>query len=117
MASSLKLVCVLVLCMVMTAPMALAVDCNQVTSELAPCYGYLMSNGEGPAPADCCSGIQAVNNAAQTTADRQQICQCFKNAAQSASGINTNTAAQLPSKCGITIPYQMSASTNCSSIQ
>ncbi|XP_044491935.1 non-specific lipid-transfer protein 1-like [Mangifera indica] len=117
MGSSLKLVCILVLCMLVTAPLAHAIDCNQVNSELAACVDYLKTDGEGAVPAACCSGLQAVDNSAQTTEDRQKICECLEKDAESTSGINTETASELPSKCGITISYSTSGSTNCSSIQ
>ncbi|XVE80754.1 hypothetical protein DITRI_Ditri15bG0005700 [Diplodiscus trichospermus] len=120
MASSitLKLACAVVLCLVVGAPLAQgAITCGQVTSSLAPCIGYLRSKGTGAAPPACCSGIKALNAAAQTTPDRQAACNCIKSAAGSISGINYGVASGLPRKCGVSIPYKISPSTDCKSVK
>lgn len=112
--ASLKSVCLVVMmCMVVLgAPMAQAgISCGQVSSELAPCLGYLRG---GPGPSGpCCSGVKALNNAARTTPDRQAACNCLKNTARAISGLNQGNAAALPGKCGVNIPYKISTSTNC----
>ncbi|XVE84342.1 hypothetical protein DITRI_Ditri17bG0004900 [Diplodiscus trichospermus] len=120
MASSmtLKLACVMVLCLVVGAPLAQgAITCGQVTSSLAPCIPYLKGNGAGAVPGGCCNGIKALNSAAQTTPDRQAACNCLKSAAGSISGINLGLASGLPGKCGVSIPYKISPSTDCKSVK
>ncbi|KAL4386602.1 hypothetical protein GQ457_09G012740 [Hibiscus cannabinus] len=113
---SLKLACVVVLCMVVGAPLAQgAITCGQVSSALVPCIPYLKSGGTVP-PA-CCSGIKSLNSAAKTTPDRQAACNCLKSAAASMSGINYGLASGLPGKCGVSIPYQISPSTDCKSVK
>ncbi|KAK8556549.1 hypothetical protein V6N13_064571 [Hibiscus sabdariffa] len=112
---SLKLACVVVLCLVVGAPSAQGITCGQVTSSLAPCIRYLRTGGAVP-PA-CCSGIKALNSAAKTTADRQTACNCIKSASGSISGINYGLAAGLPGKCGVSIPYKISPSTDCKSVK
>ncbi|KAB2008853.1 hypothetical protein ERO13_D10G116400v2 [Gossypium hirsutum] len=115
---SLKLTCVVVFCMVVGAPLAQgAISCGQITSALAPCIAYLKGNGAGSAPPACCNGIRSLNSAAKTTPDRQAACSCIKSAATGISGINYSTAAGLPGKCGINIPYKISPSTDCKSIK
>ncbi|XP_055819344.1 non-specific lipid-transfer protein 1-like [Solanum dulcamara] len=108
------------LCMVIISPHAeAAISCNTVYSKLMPCLSYLMggSNKEG-APAGCCSGIQSLYTAASTTAERQGVCSCLKSGAASlGSSIDTNKAATLLSKCGVTVPYKISPNIDCSKIQ
>ncbi|KAI6673322.1 hypothetical protein NL676_001228 [Syzygium grande] len=119
MADLSKLSCFLLLlaCLV-TAPLPAAratVTCSQVTTAMAPCIGYL--RGAGPLPGTCCSGVQSLNGAAQTTADRQAACRCLQTAAGSIPGINFNLAAGLPGKCGVNVPYKISPSTDCNSVK
>ncbi|KAK8539441.1 hypothetical protein V6N12_043067 [Hibiscus sabdariffa] len=65
----------------------------------------------------CCSGIESLNAAAQTTPDRQAVCNCLKTAAATMNGINYSLASGLPSKCGVSIPYQISPSTDYKSLK
>ncbi|KAJ4704247.1 Non-specific lipid-transfer protein [Melia azedarach] len=116
-----KSTCVVLLsiciCMVLGAPIAqAAITCGQVTSTLAPCIPYLRSGG-GAVPAPCCSGIKSLNAAATTTPDRQAVCNCVKSAASSINGINYSLASGLPGKCGVSIPYQISPTTDCSKVK
>ncbi|XP_039009422.1 non-specific lipid-transfer protein-like [Hibiscus syriacus] len=114
--TSLKLACVLALCLVVGAPLAQgAISCGQVSSSLAPCIPYLTNGGEVP-PA-CCGGVKYLNAAAQTTPDRQSACNCLKSAAASVNGINYSFASELPGKCGVSIPYHISPSTDCKSVK
>ncbi|KAK8558275.1 hypothetical protein V6N13_038748 [Hibiscus sabdariffa] len=112
---SLKLACVVVLCLVVGAALAQgAITCGQVTSSLTPCIPYLRNGGA--LPSGCCSGIKSLNAAAKTTPDRQAACNCIKSAAASMSGINYSLASGLPGKCGVSIPYEISPSTDCKSV-
>ncbi|GKV02301.1 hypothetical protein SLEP1_g14755 [Rubroshorea leprosula] len=114
-ALTLKLACVVLLSMVVSAPVAQALTCNEVISGLTPCIGYL--TGSGALSSGCCSGVQSLNSAAKTTADRQAACNCLKNTAKSMTGINYGLAAGLPGKCGVNIPYAISPSTDCSKVK
>ncbi|KAI3511558.1 hypothetical protein L1887_18713 [Cichorium endivia] len=107
--------CVVVTYMVVAEPFAQAITCDQVSSDLAQCLGYLKSGGS--VPSGCCSGVTALNNAATSATDRQTACNCLKSAYTSIPGINPTYAASLPGKCGVNLPYQISASTDCSSVQ
>ncbi|KDP27368.1 hypothetical protein JCGZ_20192 [Jatropha curcas] len=109
-----KLACVLVMCMVVGAPLAeAAITCGQVASSVSACIPYLRKGVAAPPPA-CCSGVRSLNAAAKTTADRQQACKCLKSASNSIPGIDLNLAAGLPGKCGVSIPYKISPSVDCS---
>ncbi|QCE03112.1 hypothetical protein DEO72_LG8g1133 [Vigna unguiculata] len=96
------------------------VTCGQVVSNLTPCISYVMYGGTN-VPDQCCNGIKNLYGLAQTTPDRQAVCNCIKNAV-SGSGINynprnLNLAASLPKQCHVNIPYQISPSTDCNSVQ
>ncbi|CAK7344163.1 unnamed protein product [Dovyalis caffra] len=93
-----KLVCVLVMCMVLGAPLAhAAVSCAQVFTDLSSCISY--AKGGGALTASCCNGVRALNSAAKTTPDRQQSCGCIKSLAGSVPGINYGVVAGIPAKC------------------
>jgi hypothetical protein len=112
--ASLRVTCMVALmCMVMvSAPMAeAAISCGAVTGYLVPCITYLQG-GRGPTPA-CCGGVRRLNSAARTTPDRKTACNCLKGAAGSIAHLNNAAAAALPGKCGVSIPYKFSTSTNC----
>ncbi|XP_076887049.1 non-specific lipid-transfer protein-like [Bidens hawaiensis] len=109
-------IAMMVLCaVVVVAPYAEALSCGQVSSSLAPCIGYLTKGGV--VPPGCCNGVKSLNNAAKTTPDRQAACNCLKSAYGSINGIKAANAAGLPGKCGVSIPYKISPSTDCSKVQ
>lgn len=118
MASSmvLKLACLVALCTVAIARLATAdISCGQVVNYLMPCVSYVQNGGT--VPANCCGGIKTLYQAAQTTADRQSVCNCLKNALNQVpfpyTNYNLGLAAGLPAKCGIDLPYKISPSTDC----
>ncbi|CAF1703877.1 unnamed protein product [Brassica oleracea var. botrytis] len=94
-----------------------AVTCNNVVGDLYPCLSYVMQGGNAPST-NCCNGVRTLNSQAQTTADRQSVCRCIKNAIGGASysSSNLNNALSLPAKCGVNLPFSISPSTNCNSI-
>jgi len=111
--ASMKVACVILMMCMIVAPMAdAAISCGQVTGDLAACIPYLRGGSAAPTTA-CCNGVRALNNAAKTTPDRQAACNCLKQAAGAISGLNNGAAAALPGKCGVSIPYKISTSTNC----
>ncbi|KAI3819131.1 hypothetical protein L1987_12955 [Smallanthus sonchifolius] len=113
---SMKFLCIMVVFMVVAAPYAEAVTCDNVVSKLSPCLNYLKDGGK--VPAACCSSVRALNGAARSTSDKKTTCNCLKNAAKPFSGnIKTDNALGLPKKCGVNIPYKISMSTDCNSIK
>ncbi|XP_010043259.2 non-specific lipid-transfer protein 1 [Eucalyptus grandis] len=92
-------------------------SCNQVVNRLMPCASYVV-NGGGVPPA-CCSGIQSLNSAAKTTADRQGVCNCLKSVLNGipSNAYNISLATGLPASCGVDIPYKISPSTDCKSVK
>lgn len=112
------LLCVVVLmALVVIAPQAkAAVTCGTVATSLAPCVDYLQGGAGGTVPGGCCTGIRNLNGMAQTTPDRQMVCQCLKSAAKAMPNVNVGLASSIPPKCGVNIPYKLDPSTDCSSI-
>ena len=98
---------------VLAATSEAAISCGQVSSAIAPCLSYARGQGSAPS-AGCCSGVKSLNNAARSTADKRTACNCLKNAARGISGLNAGNAASIPSKCGVSVPYTISTSTDCS---
>jgi len=115
--ASVKVSCMVVaICMVLmsaSAPFAEGtISCEQVTEDLESCLGYLEASSSGPS-SQCCNGVKTLNSAASTTNDRQTACNCLKSLASSISGLKASNAAALPGKCGVSLPYKISTSTNC----
>jgi Protease inhibitor/seed storage/LTP family len=99
--------------LLLTAPHAAnAVSCGNVASALNPCMTYAKT-GQGSPSASCCSGVRSLNSMASTSSDRQAVCNCLKNFASSTS-IKAGAAASIPGKCGVSVPYAISTSTDCS---
>ncbi|CAK7343584.1 unnamed protein product [Dovyalis caffra] len=88
-----------------------ALSCDVVAGDLAQCIGYLKKGG--PVPPACCKGVAALKNAAKTTQDRRDACNCLKKTAAQVGGVNPGFAASLPGICKVNIPYKISTSTNC----
>ncbi|KAK8950290.1 Non-specific lipid-transfer protein 3 [Platanthera guangdongensis] len=89
-----------------------AISCGQVASSLGQCVSYL--TGQGPLLKPCCAGVQRLNAAASSTPDRRQACACLKSISGSISNLKPNLAAGLPGMCGVSIPYPISTTTDCS---
>ncbi|KAF3340297.1 non-specific lipid-transfer protein 1-like protein [Carex littledalei] len=99
--------------LLLTAPHAVsAITCSDVASAVAPCMAYARS-GQGSPSAGCCSGVKSLNAKAATGADRQMACTCLKNLAKTMT-FNAGAVSGLPGKCGVSVPYVISTSTDCS---
>nr|UHK12171.1 non-specific lipid transfer protein 1b [Fagopyrum tataricum] len=110
-----KLACLLMVCMAVAAPEAeAALTCGTVTKNLVPCLPYL-KGGTGPS-VPCCNGVKALASSANTPADRKIACGCLKQSSGAISGLNLGNAAALPGKCGVSVPYKISPSTDCSKV-
>ena len=108
-----KLACVIIVCMMVVAPHAeAAITCGIVSKSLAPCVGFL-EGGSVPS-SGCCNGVKTLTSLASTPTDRRTACGCLKSDAASFKSLNFKKAAQLPSKCGVTIGYAISPSIDCS---
>ncbi|KAL1208482.1 Non-specific lipid-transfer protein 3 [Cardamine amara subsp. amara] len=115
MALAMRFFTCLVLTVCIVASVDAAISCGTVASILAPCSNYLSKGGVVPGP--CCEGVTHLNSMAQTTPDRQQACRCLQSAAKAISDLNPSLASGLPEKCGVSIPYPISMSTNCDNVE
>ncbi|CAM0874466.1 unnamed protein product [Alopecurus aequalis] len=108
----------LVAAMLLAAPHAAdaAISCGQVNAALSSCILYARGLAAAPSTS-CCNGVKNLSAATKTTADRRAACNCLKLAAGRMSGLNNGNAANIPSKCGVSVPYgDISASVDCSKI-
>ncbi|KAL7616729.1 hypothetical protein Lser_V15G02740 [Lactuca serriola] len=86
--------CVVVTCRVVAKTYAQSITCDQVVMGLTHSI--------------------ALQNSASA---RQTACNCLKSFYSSNSGINLSNAASLPSDCGVNLPYKISPSTDCSTVE
>ena len=117
-ASSAQIVLVaMVAAMLLSAPYTAnaAISCGQVNSALSSCVTYARGTAGAPS-AGCCNGVKSLARAATTTANRRAACGCLKSLVGRMSGIKSGNAANIPSKCGVSIPYAISSTVDCSRI-
>ncbi|XP_062182994.1 non-specific lipid-transfer protein 1-like [Phragmites australis] len=114
--AQLVLIALVAALLIIAAPHAnAAISCGQVNSAIGPCLAYARGTGAGPSAA-CCSGVKSLSSAAGTPADRRTACNCLKSAAGRVSGLKPANAASIPSKCGVSVPYTISTSVDCSRV-
>nr|XP_009799646.1 PREDICTED: non-specific lipid-transfer protein 2-like [Nicotiana sylvestris]XP_016433620.1 PREDICTED: non-specific lipid-transfer protein 2-like [Nicotiana tabacum] len=114
-----KIAIFVVLCMVaLAANRAYALTCTDVYTYLDDCEPYLTNpdhEHEGDLP-KCCDGVRQLEVTVTTTIDRQTACTCLKSAGDTFIGIDWFKAALLPSLCGVTLPYTISADFDCTKV-
>ncbi|VAI16008.1 unnamed protein product [Triticum turgidum subsp. durum] len=89
-----------------------ALSCGQVDSKLAPCVAYVTGRASSISK-ECCSGVQGLNGMARSSSDRKIACRCLKSLATSIKSINMGKVSGVPGKCGVSVPFPISMSTNC----
>ncbi|XP_047087588.1 non-specific lipid-transfer protein 1-like [Lolium rigidum] len=93
-----------------------AISCGHVNAALSPCILYARGLAGAPSAA-CCGGVKSLAAATKTTADRRAACSCLKMAASRMTGLNNGNTANIPAKCGVSVPYgDISASVDCSKV-
>ncbi|KAJ1688502.1 hypothetical protein LUZ63_019892 [Rhynchospora breviuscula] len=80
-----------------------AVICGDVMSAVAPCLAYARS-GQGSPSAGCCSCVKSKNSKAVTGTNRQIVCNCLKNLANTMT-FNAGAVAGLPG--GVSTQYSL----------
>ncbi|KAH7564755.1 hypothetical protein ACOSP7_021514 [Xanthoceras sorbifolium] len=90
------------------------VTCEQITLWLTPCIGYSVVGGV--VPGACCQGIKTALAAKKTVEDRRMGCNCVKDLAAKIPGLNYDRVNEIPGICGITIPYKISPSLDCTKV-
>ncbi|XP_010257636.1 PREDICTED: non-specific lipid-transfer protein 8 [Nelumbo nucifera] len=91
-----------------------AITCSDVIKYLRPCVNYLV-NGSGMPPSACCAGASQLASAATTPADKRAACACIKSASQRINP-NPQLAQALPGNCGISLPFKVSSTVDCSKV-
>ncbi|KAK1286117.1 Non-specific lipid-transfer protein 1 [Acorus calamus] len=101
---------VIVACLLASGPQEAnaTIRCGQVLGYISSCLPYARSGGTFSPK--CCPGVYALNEAAKTTLDCQQVCMCLKSLAGSMS---VPYASSVLSKCGISISYTISPKADC----
>ncbi|CAN6468057.1 unnamed protein product [Victoria cruziana] len=90
-------------------------SCNSVYDHLMPCMGYVTGGGILPPSDSCCSGIKSLKSGLKQAADRQAACRCLKDlGSRYAGAVDFNVVKNLPGKCGVSLPYKISPSIDCS---
>ncbi|XP_047330102.1 non-specific lipid-transfer protein 1-like [Impatiens glandulifera] len=113
-----KIVVAVMMMMIMmfSTETAAKLNCGTVFQNLSPCLGYISTGGsKKPSPA-CCNAVNSLNNAAVTTPDRQTACTCLKQIATGYSSTIVAVAATIPAKCGVSIPYKIDPTIDCSKV-
>ena len=106
------LLCAVAMTIFIHGPAAQAISCARVATYMSPCMTYVTFGGL--LPLSCCAGVRALAAAAGTAADRQQACSCLKSAASTIAGFQPVYADEIPRRCGISVPYQINPSVECS---
>ncbi|CAN6362070.1 unnamed protein product [Urochloa humidicola] len=99
----------------MSSVASAAITCGQVASSLAPCIPYATGNANA-LPSGCCSGVRSLNSAARSSGDRQAACRCLKSLAGTIKKLNMGTVSGIPGKCGVSVPFPISMSTDCNKV-
>jgi hypothetical protein len=108
---------VMVLGMLVTTMDASQIDdvsCSEALLSLLPCLPFLQGTGPATPTSFCCAGANTLNQKANTTQIRRNICNCLKPAA-SRFGVHSDRSKQLPQLCNISLSVSFDPSTDCNS--
>jgi hypothetical protein len=90
------------------------VSCSDALLSLLPCLPYLQGVGPDTPPSACCAGANDLNQKANTTPIRRDVCNCLKPAA-SRFEVHSDRSKQLPQLCNISLSVSFDPSTDCNS--
>ncbi|PWA94730.1 Bifunctional inhibitor/plant lipid transfer protein/seed storage helical domain-containing protein [Artemisia annua] len=113
---TINVLCVMIACMVASAPYTNAINCNNVFRRFIPCMSYLTSRGSGNVQPSCCNGVRELVSDTKTSVDRKIACGCVTTALKSFPGLHRENALALPGKCSVAIPY-MNVKTDCDRVK
>ena len=86
--------------------------CPNSLLKLLPCLTYITKQTPSPSP-QCCSNVKLLNDEANTTLIRQQLCTCFKSAAI-AYHVDPPVVKVLPDLCHVNVPVPIDPTIDCS---
>ena len=88
------------------------VSCSSALFSLLPCLPFLQGVGPATPTSYCCAGANDLNQKADTTQIRRDVCNCLKPAA-SRFGVKSDRSRQLPQLCNITLNVPFDPSVDC----
>ncbi|RHN67657.1 putative plant lipid transfer protein/Par allergen [Medicago truncatula] len=88
------------------------VSCPSALFSLLPCLPFWQGVGPATPTSYCCAGITDLNQKANTTQIRRDVCNCLKPAA-SRFGVNPDRSKQLPTLCNITLNVPFDPTVDC----
>jgi hypothetical protein len=88
------------------------ITCPEALLSLLPCLPFLQGTGGATPPKNCCDGANSLNQKANTTPIRRDVCNCLKPAA-SRFGVKPDKSKQLPQLCNITLSVPFDPSIDC----
>ncbi|CAL0326336.1 unnamed protein product [Lupinus luteus] len=90
------------------------IECAEIIEYLQTCVPYLKHGGASDIPpSTCCDGVKAVVNKLKSVDDKRDACNCIKAIVQ-ITKLKLESARNIPIKCGIKIPFQISPDFDCS---
>ncbi|KAL8032895.1 hypothetical protein ABFX02_13G127000 [Erythranthe guttata] len=90
-----------------------AFSCDEAVKKLIPCQPFLAGAANG-VTVQCCDGARSLDQLGKSNPEEvKAICQCLKNAAAAATGVNADRAKQLPGLCNINLPVPIDPNVNC----
>ncbi|XP_045806048.1 non-specific lipid-transfer protein 1-like [Trifolium pratense] len=105
----------LLLFLLVSSSEAMIESCESVNEHLTPCLTYLAGMTYKPRPF-CCEGAKnIVLLASKSIEDKRIACNCVKTLAQILIPKAQN-AIDLPKKCGVQFPFEISATIDCSRV-
>ncbi|KAH9316290.1 hypothetical protein KI387_024917, partial [Taxus chinensis] len=90
-----------------------AQNCNTEVGAIAPCIGFLQTNGLGQPSAQCCSGVKRLSGMASSSPAKRQICNCLKSQIKRFPAVTDTAVSNLPTKCNAGLGFRISKSINC----
>ena len=88
------------------------VSCSSALFSLLPCLPFLQGVGPATPTSYCCAGANDLNQKADTTQIRRDVCNCLKPAA-SRFGVKSDRSRQLPQLCNITLSVPFDPTIDC----
>lgn len=76
------------------------ITCEEAIVKLMPCQGYLRGSDPPTPSMGCCLACQDIYHAANTTAVRRNLCECFKKAAVE-NKVDPERARKIPELCNL----------------
>ncbi|XP_058763856.1 non-specific lipid-transfer protein-like [Vicia villosa] len=93
-----------------------AITCPEALLALLPCLPYLQGTGPATPPTSaCCAGANNLNQKADTTQSRRDVCNCLKPAA-TRFNVNPDRSKQLPQLCNIKLSVSFDPSIDCNTV-